>query len=288
MSMHANTSTLALALTGYRTLQRVAIYTVILAWIILGLYFYAVTRSEYSSGFTLLRHFLSPDQVGIRFRALILLGPLILTVISHLVNERADLLYKTVAAEQELLLLRDGLIVAFANALDAKSPWTLGHSERVTAYALLIAERLNVPPADRETLRIASLLHDIGKIGTYDQILDKPGPLSDEERKLVKMHPGKGEDILKPIRQLQSVLPVIKHHHERVDGTGYPDGLAGDAIPLLARILCLADSYDAMTANRPYKQGIGKNEAFETIQRASGSQFDAAVVRAFFESRERA
>jgi len=268
-------------ISGYRSLYRLSIYSVILAWIMLGLYFYVITWSETSSTARIVQYFLLPEQLGIKFRTLALLVPLVLTAVSYLLNDRANLFLKSIAAEQQLRLLRDDLIIAFANALDAKSPWTQGHSQRVTAYALMTAEKLHVNEEDRETLRIASLLHDVGKMGTYDLILDKPGPLTEEEWHLVKLHPGKGEEILRPIKQLQHVLPIIKYHHERVDGKGYPDGLTGEEIPLLAKILSLADSFDSMTANRPYQLGMSKTDAFEEIKKKTETHFDPAVAKAF-------
>lgn len=268
-------------LSEYRILSRLSLYIVMLAWIILGVYLYVViSRAESTS--SIVRYFLSTEDLGVKFRALILLAPFILTVVSYLISDRARLLLKTLLAERELRALCDALIVAFANAIDAKSPWTQGHSERVTSYALLIAEEMGVSEAERRVLRIASLLHDIGKIGTYDVILDKPGPLTDEEWNLIKRHPLQGESILRPIKQLQDVIPIMKHHHERVDGGGYPDGLRGDEIPLLAKILCLADSYDAMIADRPYKKGLDKENAFSEIRKKSGTQFAPEAVKAFF------
>lgn len=266
-------------LSEYRTMSRLSLYVVILAWIVLLVYLYAVTARETA---TIFQFFLSTDQLGIKFRALILLAPLILTAISYLINDRARLLLKSLTAEKNLTILCDDLIVAFANAIDAKSHWTNGHSERVTSYALSIAAEMGVSEEDRRTLRIAALLHDIGKIGTYDVILDKPGPLTPEEWQLIKMHPIQGENILRPIKQLQDVIPIIKCHHERVDGKGYPNGLRGDELPLLAKILCLADSYDAMVADRPYKKGLDKENAFSEIRQKSGTQFDPDAVKAFF------
>lgn len=264
----------------HEILSRLAIYTVILAWIILGLYIYAIPKDE---GLTpkVIKYFLSIEQSGIKFRALILLAPLALTIISYLINERAKFFKKTALAEKELRSLVDELIIAFANAIDAKSPWTRGHSERVTSYALSIAKEMGVGENECETLKIASLLHDIGKLGTYDVILDKAGPLTQEEWQLVKMHPEKGADILKPIKHLQEIIPIIKHHHERIDGKGYPDGLKDKEIPLLAKILCLADSFDAMTAERPYKLAHSRKDAISEIKHAKGTQFDSDVVNAF-------
>jgi len=181
----------------------------------------------------------------------------------------------------ELKELYHSLINAFANAIDAKSKWTKGHSERVTDYAVAIAKKMGLSEKDIETLRIAALLHDIGKIGTYDVILDKPGRLNTEEFDLVKMHPVKGEEILKPIKQLQGVLPVIRSHHERIDGKGYPEGLKGEEIPLLARIICVADSFDSMTSDRPYRPAPSREYAMSELKKYSGIQFDPQAVEAF-------
>ena len=181
----------------------------------------------------------------------------------------------------ELHDLQSGLILAFANAIDAKSRWTNGHSARVSQHATLIAREMGLPAATVEDLRIVGLLHDIGKIGTYDAILDKPGKLTAEEFALVKMHPAKGAEILKPIKQFQHLLPVIRAHHERMDGQGYPDGLKGEAIPLSARIICVADTFDAMTADRPYRSALSQAFAVTELERCCGSQFALEVVKAF-------
>jgi putative nucleotidyltransferase with HDIG domain len=140
----------------------------------------------------------------------------------------------------------NNLVVAFSNVIDAKSPWTKHHSRNVTAYAVTIAREMGLKENDIEITRTTGLLHDIGKMGTYDVILDKPDKLTDEEFELVKKHPAKGEEILKPIKGLEDILPIIRSHHEKIDGTGYPDGLKGDKIPLIAKIICVADSYDSM------------------------------------------
>jgi putative nucleotidyltransferase with HDIG domain/PAS domain S-box-containing protein len=182
---------------------------------------------------------------------------------------------------KELRELYQGLIHSFVSAIDAKSPWTKGHSERVTNYAIAIAKEIGLKEKDIETLHTAALLHDIGKIGTYDVILDKPGRLTHEEFELVKTHPAKGEEILKPITQLKKILPIIRHHHERIDGKGYPDGLKGEEIPLCARILYVADSFDAMTADRPYRPAPGLEYAISELKKYSGVQFDPKVVETF-------
>src|SRR4030043_1704260 len=187
---------------------------------------------------------------------------------------------------KELRRLYEGLIYSFINAIDAKSPWTKGHSVRVTNYALAIAKEIGLKDKDIETLRIAALLHDIGKIGTDDLILNKNGKLNEEETALIRAHPVKGEEILIPIRQLQisklqNIFPIIRSHHEEIDGKGYPDGLKGEEIPLCARILHVADSFDSMTSDRPYRKAPGKEYAISTLKKHIRTQFDPKVVEAF-------
>jgi len=189
-----------------------------------------------------------------------------------------DLSYK------ELKRLYEGLISSFISALDAKSAWTKGHSERVTNYAISIAKEMGLEEKEIETLRTAALLHDIGKLGTYDVILDKPDDLTDEEINLIKIHPVKGEEILRPISQLKDILPIIRSHHEKIDGTGYPDGLKNGDIPLLARIIAVADTFDSMTSDRPYRPKASKEAAISELKKYSGTQFDFEVVEAFSNS----
>lgn len=174
-----------------------------------------------------------------------------------------------------------GFVKAMVNALEAKSPWTRGHSERVAAFAQEIACELNLSESQRKAVTIASLLHDIGKIGTYDSILDKRSRLSDDEYDKVKMHSVQGADILRGIKNFEDVVLMIRHHHERMDGTGYPDGLIGDQIPLGARIVYVADAFDAMTEARPYRSAIGMEEAASELQKNAGTQFDPLVVDAW-------
>ncbi len=173
------------------------------------------------------------------------------------------------------------LVIAMVNALDAKSPWTKGHSERVTNFALDVARELGLKEDEMENLRLCGLLHDIGKIGVYDAVLDKPGKLTEEEFELVKKHPAKGAEILSHIKQLSKVIPGILHHHERYDGKGYPENIKGEDIPLCARILCVVDSYDAMTADRPYRRAGSKEYAISELKKCSGTQFDSKIVYAF-------
>jgi putative nucleotidyltransferase with HDIG domain len=172
-------------------------------------------------------------------------------------------------------------ITAMGSAIDAKSPWTRGHSERMTDIAVKIGKTLGLDQTSLNHLRLGCLLHDIGKIGTYEAILNKPGRLTDEEMTIMKQHPSRGEEILKPIRQFRDILAIVRHHHERFDGQGYPDGLVGEHIPLLARIAAIADTYDAMTADRPYRKGCTQKEAINEIKRHAGTQFDPNIAKIF-------
>lgn len=181
---------------------------------------------------------------------------------------------------EETEQLLEEIILAFSKAIDAKSHWTMGHSERVARYSVEIAREMALGRKTIDDLRTAALLHDLGKIGTYDEILDKPTKLTPQEFELVKKHPIKGIDILGPIKKMEAILPVIIHHHERWDGTGYPDGLEGEQIPLSARILSVADAYDSMIATRPYRPSLGSNMAIAELNRLAGAQFDAEVVAA--------
>lgn len=196
-------------------------------------------------------------------------------------NAFLNMLKETDASYKQFQVMYDALIHSFVNAIDAKSPWTKGHSERVTYYALEIAKTMGLKQKEIDKLRIAALLHDIGKIGTYDVILDKPGKLTEEESELIRMHPVKGAEILRPVTQMKDLLPIIRHHHERMDGKGYPDGLKGEEIPLMSRIIALADSYDSMTSDRPYRPAPPREYAVSEIQRCSGTQFDPQAAEAF-------
>lgn len=182
--------------------------------------------------------------------------------------------------EKEKLLV--GVIQAMINAIDAKDAYTCGHSDRVARIAKRLAEELRVAPAECERVYLAGLLHDIGKIGVPDDILRKPGGLTDEEFEQIKKHPEIGHSILKHVDQLSDLLPGVLHHHESIDGHGYPHALAGDQIPLLGRILAVADSFDAMTSSRPYRQAMDFAKAEAILRGGAGSQWDAAIVEAFF------
>ena len=183
-----------------------------------------------------------------------------------------------VASLQELFL---GTVNALSETISAKSQWTRGHLDRVTHYALDIGKEMGLNEKDLKNLELASLLHDIGKIGTYEEILNKPAKLTTDEFDLIKLHAGKGAEMLSTIHQLKEIVPPIKYHHERYDGTGYPEGLKGEEIPVLARILCVADAVDSMFADRPYRKGLAMREIEEELRKGSGTQFDPLVIQAF-------
>lgn len=174
-------------------------------------------------------------------------------------------------------------IEALAVALDARDPYTSGHSERVSHYAGTMAAHAKLPDTEVEQIRFAGILHDIGKIGISDFILNKKGALDAEEYALIQSHPGIGADMIKNIGFLDQVGVYIRHHHERYDGTGYPDKLQGDQIPLGARIIGVADAFDAMTCDRVYRPGMSPEEAISRLKSGRGTQFDAEMVDCFIE-----
>ncbi|HLO26035.1 MAG TPA: HD domain-containing phosphohydrolase [Geobacteraceae bacterium] len=178
-------------------------------------------------------------------------------------------------------------VASLANAIDAKSPWTKGHSERVMHGSATIAKEMGLDEAMIERVRLGGLLHDIGKIGIIEALLEKPEALSEDEFPPLRLHPEKGVAILAPIEQLRDVLPGILHHHERFNGTGYPEGLKGEAIPLEARIIAVADAFDAMVSDRPYKKGFSTAEALVELRKCAGAQFDPQVVEHFARYAER-
>lgn len=172
-------------------------------------------------------------------------------------------------------------VEALAAAVDAKDPYTRGHSQRVSLYAAAIAEAMRLGSADVARVRLAGLLHDVGKIGVPDTILTKTGPLEDEEYSVLQKHPVTGERMLASVPFLREILPAVRHHHERWDGKGYPDGLATRSIPTEATILAVADAFDAMTTSRPYRAAHSFKEACRRIREGAGTQFDPLVVGAF-------
>jgi HD-GYP domain-containing protein (c-di-GMP phosphodiesterase class II)/HAMP domain-containing protein len=181
----------------------------------------------------------------------------------------------------ELTALSWGTLEAFARAIDAKSPWTAGHSERVSTLSLRIAEQLGHSESELEVLHRGALLHDTGKLGISVDLLDKPDRLDDEELREVMKHPAVGRRILQPITAFSDILPIVEQHHEFFDGSGYPKRLAGEEIDINARILAVADTYDAMTSDRPYRKGFDHEKAVDLILEESGKQFDPEVLKAF-------
>jgi putative nucleotidyltransferase with HDIG domain len=174
-----------------------------------------------------------------------------------------------------------GPIRTLLMAIDAKSPYTIDHSMKVAEYTMMIADELKLSSKEKRDLRLAALLHDIGRVEVPDEILYKPGKLTEEELKKIQEHPTTGAQIMAPLRELECVIAGILHHHERFDGTGYPDRLKGEEIPLSARIIGLADAYSAMTSSRPYRKELSKQEAIAEIKKNEGRQFDPHIAEVF-------
>jgi len=189
-----------------------------------------------------------------------------------------------VAAEEESEAAYVGVIGSLAAALDARDPYTAGHSERVANLSVAIARQMELPEIEIETVRLGALLHDIGKIGVSDAVLRKPGKLSDEEFSQIKLHPGLGARILRPLRFLSAHLPVVELHHEQPNGRGYPHGLDGVQIPLLASIVHVADAYDAMTSARAYRPARPPAAAMAELHLYAGTQFDLDCVQALHDA----
>ncbi|MCA9048512.1 MAG: HD-GYP domain-containing protein, partial [Planctomycetaceae bacterium] len=183
-------------------------------------------------------------------------------------------------AEQEQTLV--GVVRAMVNALDARDPYTRGHSHRVAQIGHCVARELGLNEDEADDVYLAGLLHDIGKIGVPDFVLLKNGPLTADERRQIEQHTVIGHSILSPVRQLSHVLPGVLHHHERMDGNGYPKRLRDDEIPLAGRILAVADSFDAMTTSRPYRTAMATAEAEKILIQGAGGQWDQTVLDAFF------
>jgi putative nucleotidyltransferase with HDIG domain len=193
------------------------------------------------------------------------------------IEEYIERLKESAEENRELFV---GSIRMLAAAIDEKDPYTRGHSGRVAKYSTLIGRELGLNPEDLDTLRISALLHDVGKIGVEDRVLKKPGALTPEEFDLMKQHTVKGANIMRPVSQLKNMLPGIELHHEHIDGRGYPYGLQGPQIPLMARIIGVADTLDAMTTNRPYQSAMDLEYALGKIKALAGSKFDTVVVNA--------
>jgi putative two-component system response regulator len=192
----------------------------------------------------------------------------------------ADVKRKT----EELKSVYFSVLSSLAQAMEKRDMGTYGHCRRVSYCSRLIAATLDLNEKDREDLKAAAMLHDIGKIGISDFVLGKKGPLNEEEKALIRNHPAKGVEILKPIKHFETILPAILHHHENYDGSGYPSGLSGENIPLFARIIAVADTFDAILSVRPYRAASTHDEAMAELTRCSGRQFDPRVVNSFAEA----
>jgi putative two-component system response regulator len=199
---------------------------------------------------------------------------------AELQNAVRDALERASRSREELRerLLAPTLASALANAIEARDSYLHGHCERLAALAVRIGEELGLTAEEIETLRLGAILHDVGKIGIPDRVLLKPGPLDDEEWVIAKQHPLIGDKLLEPLDLLSAARPIVRHHHERVDGGGYPDGLAGDAIPLGARIVAVADSVEVMSSRQLYRRPRSTDEIVEELRRQRGAQWDAVVV----------
>jgi HD-GYP domain-containing protein (c-di-GMP phosphodiesterase class II) len=185
------------------------------------------------------------------------------------------------ARVEALETLNQETIFAFVRAIDARDPYTARHSEKVAAHAVRLARALGLPPAACERIHLAGMLHDVGKVALERSILHKPGRLTDAEWREVREHPARSAHIIGAVSRFADYVPGARHHHERYDGLGYPDGLAGDDIPLDARILAVADAYDAMTSDRSYRPALSHEEAVRRLQQDAGTQFDPVCVATF-------
>jgi len=182
---------------------------------------------------------------------------------------------------RKLNQLHWGALAALARAIDAKSPWTLGHSERVTDFAITLAQEMGLPPHELEIMRRGGLVHDVGKIGVPAAILNKPGKLTPEEMRQMREHVNIGVRILQPIPGFAESMPIVAQHHEWVNGQGYPNGLQGQEISLHGRILAVADCFDALVSDRPYRPGIPLPKVIQMICDGAGTQFDPRIVEVF-------
>lgn len=198
--------------------------------------------------------------------------------LQKMADDMADYINKELEQERKTAHLTQGFMLALAKAVDAKDRYTSGHSERVARYSREIARRMGKSKREQEEIYMMGLLHDIGKIGVPENIINKNGKLMDEEYRIIKGHPVTGSDILKNVSELPGLAIGARWHHERYDGRGYPDGLAGDSIPEPARIIAIADAYDAMTSNRAYSNVRPQETVRAEIVRCRGAQFDPVIT----------
>ncbi len=231
----------------------------------------------------------SYDSAGL-IGILVILVPLLMLRFSEkqYIDHTKDMVEKLKASNEELAaqaneitLLNEELLLTLAHSIDLRDPYVMEHSKNVSRYATAVAKELNLEPDRVELVRKAGLLHDIGKLGIPESILFKPSSLNDEEYKVVKEHVLIGAELIRGCHALHTLIPYVKHHHERFDGKGYPDGLSGEEIPLEARILGLADAVEAMASDRPYKNAFSPEEILEEVLRCSSTQFDPQIVEAF-------
>lgn len=219
-----------------------------------------------------------------QFRAIILGRLFIFFVVAMVasVMARAFSEYREVVTRQKTQhKLMSEVNMALANAIEAKDSYTRGHSERLAKLSYALALRLGLPSDEVSAVRLGAILHDVGKIGVPDRILRQSLALSDDDRAWVRRHPQIGADIIGPVAGLQKVAPLVRHHHEKWDGTGYPDGLKGEAIPVGARVIAVTDAFEAMVADRSYRPSMGLPRAIEELQKGAGTHFDPQIVTAF-------
>jgi putative nucleotidyltransferase with HDIG domain len=185
------------------------------------------------------------------------------------------------ASEENRQLFMDS-IEMIAAAVDAKDPYTKGHSGRVAQYSVILAREIGLPEEEVDKIRISATLHDVGKIGIEDRVLKKPGVLTNEEFEIMKRHTVMGYEIVRQVKQLNEMLPGIRWHHEALNGRGYPDGVKGDELPLMTRIIAVADTFDAITTDRPYQAGSEFPKALEILRKHAGTKYDPLVVDAMY------
>ena len=225
-------------------------------------------------------------RLGVLFGGEKLREPAITSIDTHLCNSLAhslSIFVENLCLYEDVQAMFIGTLHALTSSIDAKDRYTCGHSERVAALARSLATAAGLSPHDRERVYLAGLVHDIGKLGVPESVLTKPGPLTPDEFKIVRRHPGVGARILQRIPQMQDLIPGVLHHHERWDGKGYPAGLAGEAIPLYGRLIALADSFDAMSSNRHYRTALDEQRALKEVAAGAGAQFDPVLARVFLD-----
>jgi len=206
---------------------------------------------------------------------------------NHMAAQIEAYIERLVKAAQENRELFVSSIRMIATAIDAKDPYTRGHSDRVCAYSMAVAREMGLKGAELEEVRVSAMLHDVGKIGIDDRVLRKPSALNDDEFAMIKSHPFTGAQIMEPVPQLKNIIPGIKYHHENWGGGGYPEGIKGEDIPRIARIIAVADTFDAMTTDRPYQKAMSPRYAAEKIRSLVGKRFEPAIVEAFLKAFEK-